>query len=74
MLSPCMCGFSTATPASSHRPKTCMLGVGVSKIVLRSVCGCLSRLSLYGPVQGVTCLSPDERWDRLQPPATRPTD
>jgi len=38
------------------------------------VCGCLSRLSLCGPVmgwrpvQGILRLSPDDRWDRLQPP------
>ena len=44
-----------------------------------SVCGCLSRLSLCGPVmdwqpvQGVPHLSPDDRWDRLQPPRD-PTD
>ena len=43
------------------------------------MCGCLSRLSLCGPVmdwrpvQGVPCLSPDDRWDRLQPPRD-PTD
>ena len=41
--------------------------------------GCLSRLSLCGPVmdwrpvQGVPCLSPDDRWDRIQPPRD-PTD
>ena len=55
----------------------------LKKIVLRSeserVCGCLSRLSLCGPVmdwrsvQGVPHLSPDDRWDRLQPPRD-PTD
>jgi len=45
-----------------------------------SVCGCLSRLSLccpvmdWRPVQGVPHLSPNDLWDRLQPPATRPTD
>ena len=39
-----------------------------------SVCGCLSRLSLCGPVmdwrpvQGVPRLSPEDCWDRLQPP------
>jgi len=44
-----------------------------------SVCGCLSRLSLCGPVmdwrpvQGEPRLSPDDRWDRLQPPRD-PTD
>ena len=38
-----------------------------------SVCGCLSRLSLCGPVmdwrpvQAVPRLFPDDRWDRLQP-------
>jgi len=54
--------------------------IGVSKIVLRSVCGCLSRLSLcdpvmdWWPVQGVPRLSPDDRWDRLQPPRTRSAD
>ena len=52
--------------------------IGDSKIVLRSecerVCGCLSHLSLCGPVmdwrpvQGVPRLLPDDRWDRLQPP------
>ena len=57
--------------------------IGVSKIVLRSewerVCGCLSHLSLCGPVmdwrpvQGVPRLSLDDRWDRLQPPRD-PTD
>ena len=58
--------------------------IGDPKMVLRSecerVCGCLSRLSLCGPVmdwqpvQGVPRLSADDRCDRLQPPATRPTD
>jgi len=44
------------------------LGVSVSSH------GCLSRLSLCGPamdwrsVQGVPCLSPNDSWDRLQPP------
>jgi len=52
--------------------------IGVSEIVLRSecehVCGCLSRLSLCGPVmdwrpvQGLPRLSPDDCWDRLQSP------
>ena len=43
------------------------------------MCSCLSRLSLCGPVmdwrpvQGVPRLSPDDRWDRLQPPDD-PTD
>ena len=41
--------------------------------------GCLSRLSLCGPVmdwrpvQGVPSLSPEDCWDRLQPPRD-PTD
>jgi len=57
--------------------------IGDSKLSLGvsvSVCGCLSRLSLCGPmmdwrpVQGVPSLSPDDRWDRLQSPATQPTD
>ena len=47
--------------------------IDVSKIVPRSehVCGCLSHLSLCGPVmdwrpvQGVPRFSPDDRWDRL---------
>ena len=57
--------------------------IGDSKIVLRSecepVCGCVSRLSLCGPVmdwrpvQGVPRVSRDDRWDRLQPPRD-PTD
>ena len=43
------------------------------------MCGCLSRSSLCGPAmdwrpfQGVPRLSPDDRWDRLQPPRD-PTD
>ena len=72
MFSPCMLGFSPGTPASSHCPKTCMLGFGVSKIVLRSecerVCGCLSLCGPvmdWRPVLGVPRLSPDDRWDRL---------
>ena len=42
--------------------------------VIVSVCGCLSRLSLCGPVmdwrtvQGVPRLSPNDSWDRLPPP------
>ena len=39
-FSPCMRGFSPGTLASSHCPKTCMLGwlIDDSKIVLRSEC------------------------------------
>jgi len=39
-----------------------------------SVDGCLSHLSPCGPVmdrrpvQGVPCLSPNDNWDKLQPP------
>ena len=56
--------------------------IGDSKLSLEvsvSVCGCLFRLSLCGPVmdwrpvQGVPRLSPDDRWDRLQLPRD-PTD
>ena len=53
-----------------HDMVTLKLSLGVSV----SVHGCLSRLSLCGPVmdwrpvQGVPRLSPDDRWDRLQPP------
>ena len=51
--------------------------IGDSKLSLGvsvSVNGCLSRLSLCGPVmdwrpvQGVPRLSPEDCWDRLQPP------
>ena len=38
-----------------------------------TVHGCLSRLSLCGPVQGEPRLSPDDRWERLQP-SRDPTD
>jgi len=53
MFSPCMCGFSLGTPASSHCPKNMHVRlISVSEIVSRSecerVCGCLSRLSLCG--------------------------
>ena len=52
--------------------------IGDSKIVLISecVCGCLSLCGPvmdWRPVQGVPHLSPDDRWDRLQPPCD-PTD
>jgi len=54
--------------------------IGVSKIVLRSVCervcGCLSLccpVMDWRPVQDVPRLSLDDRWDRLQPPHD-PTD
>ena len=54
--------------------------IGVSKIVLRRecerVCGCLSLCGPvmdWRPVQAVPCLSPNVRWDSLQPPLD-PTD
>ena len=46
--------------------------ISVPRSECERVCGCLSRLSLCGPVmdrrpvQGVR-LSPDDSWDRLQP-------
>ena len=74
---------SPGTPASSHCPKNMYVRlIGDSKLSLGvsvNVCGCLSRLSLCGPVmdwrpvQGVPRLSPDDRWERLQPPCD-PTD
>jgi len=45
--------------------------IGVSEIVVRSECDCVSRLSLCGPVmdwrtvQGVPRLSPDDRLPKL---------
>jgi len=79
LFSPCMRGFSPGTTASSHCPKNMHVRlIGDSKIVPRSECervhGCLSRLSLCGPVmdwqhvQVVPRLSPNDHWDRLQPP------
>jgi len=77
MFSPCMRGFS---PASSHRPKTCMLrslvSLKLSLGVSVSVCGCFSLCGPvmdWQPVQGVPRLSPDDSWDRLQP-SRDPTD
>ena len=73
-------GFSGFLPLSKNMHVRL---IGDSKIVHRNecerVCGRLSRLSLCGPVmdwrpvQGVPRLSPNERWDRLQPPR-EPTD
>ena len=63
MFSPSMHGFSPGTPASMH-----VRLIGDSKLSLGvsvSMCGCLSRLSLCGPVmhwrpvQGVLRLSPE---------------
>ena len=83
MFSPCVRGFSPGTLASSHRPKNMHVRlIGVSKLSLGvsvSVHGCLSRLSLCGPVmdwrsvKGVPRLSPEDCWDRIQPPRD-PTD
>ena len=51
--------------------------IGDSKLILGvcvSLYGCMSHLSLCGPVmdwrsiQGVACLFPNGCWDRLQPP------
>ena len=66
-------GYSDFLPLSTNMHVRL---IGVSKIVLRSECGCLS---LCGPVmdrrtvQGVPRLSPNDSWDRLQPPCD-PTD
>jgi len=76
MFSPCMRGFSPGTPATSPPKNMHVRSIVDSKLSLGvsvSVCGCLSRLSLCGPVmdwrpvQGVPCLSPNDSWDRLQP-------
>ena len=56
--------------------------ISVSKVVLRSecehVCGCLSRLSLCGPVMALSSVYPVSRLMTAgigsSPPATRPTD
>ena len=66
MFSPCVRGFSPGTPASSHSPKTCSLGlIGDSKLpvgVSESVNGCLSLcvspVTDWRPVQGVPRLRP----------------
>ena len=59
--------------------KKCMLGwlIGDSKLpvgVSVNIDGCVSHLCLCGPVMawlpGVPCLSPNDSWDRLQPPMT----
>jgi len=73
-------GYSGFLPPSKNMhvrligdSKKLSLGVSVS------VCGCLIRLSLCGPVmdwrpvQDVPSFSPDDCWDRLQPPCD-PTD
>jgi len=63
--------YSGFLPPSKNMPVRL---IGVSKIVLRSVCGCLSLCGPvmdWRPVQGVPRLSPDDRWYRLQ---SDPTD
>jgi len=67
--------FSPGTPGFFPPPKNMHFRlIGVSKIVLRSEWGCVSRLSLCGPVmdwrpvQGVPRFSPNDRWDRLLQP------
>ena len=52
MFSPCTCGFSPGTPAPPRRPKTCMLGylLTLNCGVSVRMHGCVSRLSLCGPV------------------------
>ena len=66
----CMRGFSPGTPASSHCPKTCILGSLVTLGVSVSMLGYLSCLSLccpvmaWQPVQGAPCLSHNDSWDR----------
>ena len=52
MFSPCLRGFSPGTPASSHRPKTCMLGELLTlKIVFRSECERVWPVMDWRPVQ-----------------------
>ena len=81
MFSPCMRGFSPGTPASSHRPKNMHVRlIGDSKLSLGvsvSVCGCVSRLSLCGPVMDwrpVLSFRPMTAGIGCSSPATRPTD
>ena len=72
-------GYSGFLPPSKIMHVRLIGGSKLSLGVSVSVCGCLSRLSLCGPVmdsrpvQGVPRLSPNDRWDRLQPPRD-PTD
>lgn len=65
MLSLCMCGFPVGVPASSHCPKTWLLG---SLVSLNCSCVGLSCSSLrcpvmdWGHVQGGPCLPPTDSW------------
>ena len=73
-------GYSGFLPPSKNMHVRLIDDSKLSLGVSVRVCGCLSRLSLCGPVmdwrpvQGVPRLSPNDRWNRLQPPAIRPTD
>ena len=72
-------GYSVFLPLSKNMHVRLIGDSKLSLGVKVSVCGCLSRLSLCGPVmdwrpvQGVSRLSPDDHWDKLQPPRD-PTD
>ena len=67
-------GYSGFLPPSKNMHVRLIDDSKLSLGVSVSVCGCLSCLSLCGPVmdwrpvQGVPLLSPDDCWDRLQPP------
>ena len=74
-------GYSGFLPPSKNMHVRLIDDSKLSLGVSVSVHGCLSHLSLCGPVMdwrpglGVPRLSPDDCWDRLQPPpATPPTD
>ena len=71
-------GYSGFLPPSKNMH---VMLIGNSKLFIGvsvSVHDCVFRLFLCGPVmdwrpvQGVPSLSPDDRWDRLQPPPPRP--
>ena len=72
-------GYSSFLPPSKNMHVRLIDDSKLSLGVSVSVNGCLSRLSLRGPVmdwrpvQGVPRLSPNDHWDRLQPPRD-PTD
>ena len=67
-------GYSCFPPPSNNMHVKLISDSKLTLGVSVSVDGCLSRLSLCGPVmdrrpvQGVSCLSPNDGWDRLQPP------
>lgn len=74
LFSPCLCGFSPGTLASSHGPKTCEIRfIGDFKLAV-GVNGCLSlcvsSATDWWPVQGVPTSHPvthrvgsSPRWD-----------